>query len=356
MITAPAPGVLSLSHSRARLAGQLARLGVERGGVLMVHASLRAVGVVDGGVPAVTGALRDALGPRGTLVVPAFTPENSDTSPQYRARVRGLGARELDAVRAAMPAFDPATTAAPSMGRLAEAVRRSPGAVRSTHPQTSFAAVGPLAGEVVAGHRPDCHLGEDSPLARLYDLGAQILLLGTGFGSCTAFHLAEYRVPAPPRRTYRCVVREGGGGRWWEYEDVALEDGDFAALGADFERSARSGTIATAPVGSASSHLFRFPEAVGFATEWLPAHRLGGAGGGSAPDAEAFDHDRARQRRERLARHDQFAPAAAAADQDPFLVHDGGIDQQGPAVRESDGRDAAVLHAGLADRRVHRGE
>ncbi|MEU9091755.1 AAC(3) family N-acetyltransferase [Streptomyces sp. NPDC048428] len=265
----------TVPHSSARLAGQLSSLGVERGGVLMVHASLRALGAADGGVDTVAGALRDALGPEGTLVVPAFTPENSDTSPQYRARVRGLGERDREAVRAAMPAFDPSTTAAPSMGRLSEAVRLAPGSARSAHPQTSFAALGPLAGHVVADHHPDCHLGEDSPLARLHELRAQILLLGTGFASCTAFHLAEYRVPSPPRRTYRCVVRDREGRRWWEYEDVALDDSDFAALGADFERSDHGTAVRTAPVGSATGRLFRFPAAVAFATQWLTAHRGG---------------------------------------------------------------------------------
>lgn len=273
MSTAPALSELNAAHGRDRLAGQLSGLGVVPGGVLIVHASMRAVGPVDGGAHAVVAALRDVLGPHGTLVVPAFTPENSDTSPQYRSRVRGLGRQDRDAVRATMPAFDPATTAAPSMGRLAEAVRRSPGSARSTHPQTSFAALGPLADRVLSRHRPDCHLGEESPLARLYDLRAQILLLGTGFESCSAFHLAEYRVPSPPRRTYRCVVSDGGRRRWWEYEDVALDDGDFAALGADFERSAPAPAIDTTRVGSATSRLFRFPEAVGFATQWLTAHR-----------------------------------------------------------------------------------
>ncbi|MER7728388.1 AAC(3) family N-acetyltransferase [Streptomyces sp. NPDC096323] len=263
----------TVEHGRARLAGQLTALGVRRGGVLMVHASLRAVGAVDGGADTVAAALRDALGPAGTLVVPAFTPENSDTSAHYHARVRGLDDEQRAAVRAAMPPFDPATTPAPSMGRLSETVRRTAGAVRSTHPQTSFAALGPLADHVATGHHPDCHLGEDSPLARLHGLGAQILLLGTGFASCTAFHLAEYRVPSPPRRTYRCVVRDGGGRRWWEYEDVALDDSDFTALGADFERSGHGTAVRTGPVGSATGRLFGFPAAVAFASQWLPAHR-----------------------------------------------------------------------------------
>ncbi|MER8090812.1 AAC(3) family N-acetyltransferase [Streptomyces sp. NPDC094048] len=255
------------------MSGQLTDLGVERNGVLLVHASMRAVGPVSGGPGAVVDALRDALGVGGTLVVPAFTPENSDTSTHYLDRVRGLTERAREAVRASMPPFDPAASPAPSMGRLAETVRLTEGAARSDHPQTSFVALGPSARELVAHHRPDCHLGEDSPLARLYDLRAQVLLLGTGFDTCTAFHLGEYRVPAPPRRTYRCVVTAAGRRRWWEYEDAALDDSDFAALGADFSHTDDGAAVRTGPVGSSTSRLFRITDAVDFASHWLPSHR-----------------------------------------------------------------------------------
>ncbi|MFI9628046.1 aminoglycoside N(3)-acetyltransferase [Streptomyces sp. NPDC052042] len=280
MTTTPSPGV---HHGRAELAAQLSGLGVERDGALLVHASMRAVGRVDGGARSVVGALRDALGEGGTLVVPSFTPENSDTSPQYLDRVRGLTDRERADVRARMPPFDPAKTAAPSMGRLSETVRLTEGARRSGHPQTSFAAIGPLAGELMAGHRPDCHLGEDSPLARLYELRAQVLLLGTGFDTCTAFHLGEYRMPSPPRRRYRCVVGAGGGRRWWGYEDVALDDGDFAALGADFARADGGAAVRSGPVGSSAGRLFRLDAAVDFAAHWLPSHRTGARAPGPVP-------------------------------------------------------------------------
>ncbi|MEE1768257.1 AAC(3) family N-acetyltransferase [Streptomyces sp. JV185] len=280
MTTTTAP---SVTHSRSGLAGQLSELGVEPGGVLLVHASMRAVGPVAGGVRAMAGALRDALGAEGTLVVPAFTPENSDTSAHYLDRVRGLDDRAREAVRDSMPPFDPVTSAAPSMGSLAEAVRLGEGAVRSDHPQTSFAAIGPLAQKLLSGHRPDCHLGEDSPLAGLYELRAQVLLLGTGFGTCTAFHLGEYRVPAPPRRSYRCVVTAGGRRRWWEYEDVALDDSDFAALGADFAGAHDAAAVRSGPVGSSTSRLFRITDAVDHATRWLTSRR-------AAPPVRALCH------------------------------------------------------------------
>ncbi|WP_329114010.1 aminoglycoside N(3)-acetyltransferase [Streptomyces sp. NBC_01465] len=261
-------------HSQQQLTAQFAELGVETGGLLVVHASLRALGAVDGGAETVVRALQGALGESGTVVVPTFTAENSDTSPDYRARVQGLDEEAAAAVRERMPAFDRLTTpASPTLGVLAETVRRTPGAERSAHPQTSFAALGSGAGKIVAGHLPDCHLGEDSPLARLYDGWAQVLLLGTGFDACSAFHLGEYRVPNPPRRTYRCVITTQGRRTWWSYEDVDLTDHDFAALGDDFERGCDSGTVKYGQVGDASCRLFHVTEAADFAKGWLPANR-----------------------------------------------------------------------------------
>ncbi|WP_327174462.1 aminoglycoside N(3)-acetyltransferase [Streptomyces sp. NBC_01335] len=248
-----------------RLAAELIALGVRPGATLIVHASLRALRPPDRGAASVVAGVRGALGPAGTLVVPAFTPENSDTSRAHLARVAGLTEAERARVRADMPAFDPAGTPAPTMGRFAETVRLTPGARRSGHPQTSFAALGPDAAHLTRDHRADCHLGEGSPLARLYGAGAHALLLGTGFGTFSAFHLAEYRVPEPPLRHYRCVVGGPGGRRWWEYEDVALDDSDFVALGAEFARSAGPVTVRTGRVGEAACTLVPVRDAVDFA-------------------------------------------------------------------------------------------
>lgn len=221
----------------APLPAVLRGLGIRRGGVLMVHASLGGTGTHPRRVLA---ALLDVLGPDGTLVVPAFTPENSDTSRAHRRLVAGLSEREARELRAGMPPYDPDRTGCPSMGTFAEWVRTVPGAVRSAHPQTSLAGLGPRAAELLADHDPHCHLGEGSPLARLYDADAQILLLRVGFEVCSAFHLAEYRLdPPPPRRVYRCVVGERGN--WISYEDLALHDGDFAAIGARLRAGPRAG-------------------------------------------------------------------------------------------------------------------
>ncbi|MGW4082802.1 aminoglycoside N(3)-acetyltransferase [Streptomyces sp. NPDC004822] len=255
------------------LARDLVDLGLRPGTTVLAHASLRRVGAADEDLLA---ALLDVLGPRGTLVVPAFTAGNSDTSPAYRDRVRGLSTDQIRSFKGRMPPFDPASTPSEGVGRLAEAVRRSGGAVRSAHPQTSFAALGARATELLAGHAENCHLGERSPLRGLYEADAHVLLLGVGFEVCSAFHLAEYRVPDPPRRTYRCVVLRDGARRWIAYEDVDLDDGDFGVLGADFEKDDAAHpdpVVRGGRVGDSHARLFPLARAVDFAAGWLAGNR-----------------------------------------------------------------------------------
>lgn len=69
------------------------------------------------------------------------------------------------------------------------------------------------------------------------------------------------------------MVAASGRRRWWEYEDVALDDGDFAALGHDFERLDTAGAVRAGQVASAPSRLIRLRSAVDFATVWLRDHR-----------------------------------------------------------------------------------
>ncbi|WP_418956223.1 aminoglycoside N(3)-acetyltransferase [Streptomyces tritici] len=248
------------------LVADLVRLGLRPGETLLVHASLSGTGLEAG---ALREALRAVLGPAGTLVVPAFTPDNSDTSPQYRASVAGLTPAEAAAVRARMPAFDPRRTPCLGMGRFAESVRTAPGAVRSAHPQTSFAALGRDAQRLMADHPLHSHLGEESPLGALWRADAQVLMINVGFEVCTAFHLAEYRTETP-ERTYRCVIR-GADGRpeWTEFRDLALDDGDFGAVGAAFPWQAKR----ELRVGGTFARLFSLRDAVDHAVQWMTEKR-----------------------------------------------------------------------------------
>lgn len=253
------------------LAARLRLLGVRSGARLLVHASLGGTGLR---AERLLEALREVLGPRGTLVVPAFTPANSLTSRAHLARTAGMGESEAAAFRERMPAFDPARTPSEGMGVFAEAVRTAPGAVRSGHPQTSFAVLGGEAGRFAAGHPLTSHVGEDSPLGTLCREGGQVLMINVGFAVCTAFHLAEYRIPKPPLRMYACVVKVNLPGRrqgeeWTAYEDVALDDSDFAEIGRAFPPSkVREGRL-----GGASAMIFGIPDAVDHAVTWMTENR-----------------------------------------------------------------------------------
>lgn len=256
--------------TRERLAADLRVLGVRPGQTLLVHASLSSIGWVDGGAATVVAALRDALGPDGTLVAGAGTSENSVTSRAHQAVTDGLTPAQVKGFRGRMPAFDRAATPT-SVGAVAEALRTTPGAVRSAHPQASFAAIGRRAARLMDGHQPNCHFGESSPLAKLYEQDASVLLLGVGFNTCTAFHLAEYRYTAhPPLQTYSCVVMSKGKRRWLTYQDVVLDDEEFEIIGKYLDDEIKK---PPGNVGGAESRIMPLRYAVDFAREWMVTHR-----------------------------------------------------------------------------------
>jgi aminoglycoside 3-N-acetyltransferase len=259
--------------TRAAIAADLRALGVRPGSVLLVHSSLSALGWVVGGAPAVAAALLDALGPEGTLVVPTHTTANSDPA--------GWGAPPVPeawwpVIREHLPAFDPAITPAHGLGVIPEVVRTWPGALRSDHPQVSFAAVGPAAAEITAGHALDSGFGERSPVARVEALDGDVLLLGAGHGSNSSLHLAEHRVPHPARETSAAAVMTREGRRWVQWEDVAADEGDFPALGAAFDAT---GAVRIGTVGRADARLMRVRELVEFGVGWMVEHRANGDGG-----------------------------------------------------------------------------
>ncbi|MEU7845377.1 AAC(3) family N-acetyltransferase [Micromonospora sp. NPDC049114] len=263
-MTAPAGGL----GTRRSIAAQLRLLGVRPGSTVLVHAGMRPLGFVCGGPQALVLALRDALGPDGTIVVPTHNPDNSDPA-QWRNPPVPVDWWQL--IRAEMPGFDPAVTPSRHMGVFAETVRCWPDALRSTHPHVSFAALGPTAEQVVAGHELADMLGEGSPLARLYDLDADVLLIGVDHSVNTSLHLAEYRSPKPVRERLGAAARTADGGREWVWwQDVRLDAGDFGALGRDLEAI---GAVRTGPVGAGTGRLVRQRAAVDFAVQWMARNR-----------------------------------------------------------------------------------
>ncbi|WP_405011994.1 aminoglycoside N(3)-acetyltransferase [Kitasatospora sp. NBC_01539] len=256
-------------YSQAELTDHLRLLGIREGETLLVQASARAVGPVEDRARTVVAALRTALGGTGTLVAYTATPENSATSLLHRRATAGLTPRELRRHLATMLPYDPATTpASPTMGRISEEIRLLPGAVRSAHPQTSFSAVGPRAEALMAGHALGSHLGDRSPLQRLYAAGARVLLVSVPWSCCTVFHLAEYWQPNCPVQRYASVVTDRTGRRTWvHFEAPSLETRHFERMAADI--TADLPGLVGGRLGDAPCLLMPIADSVDLANKWL---------------------------------------------------------------------------------------
>lgn len=182
--------------TETQLIDDLKTIGLSEGVNVLVHASLRSVGKIDGGAETLVRAFRAVLGESGTLLVPTFTFGHSDPAGW---REPPATPEDLERMRAEIPVFDPAVTPAhvPWIGIFPEVVRRQPRAHRSDHPVVSFAAIGCNAA-FLTGKAPFHYpLGSDSPLARLHQLDGFVLLIGVDHHVSSSLHLAEVWAEAP---------------------------------------------------------------------------------------------------------------------------------------------------------------
>lgn len=219
--------------SRASLSADARALGVAAGDVVMVHAAIRSVGTVVGGVNTVVCALLEAVGASGTLVA-------------YADWESGVSENDWNDPRVAdaIPVFDKRTArAARDHGIFAETLRTWPGAVRSDHPDAGIVAVGPHAERLCADHPLQFGYGDDSPFAKLVGLRAKILTLGAPLDTITLLHHAEHVARIPGKRTihYRRKLLRENVPVWVEIEEFdtsvpvvdGLPDDFFGHIAAD---------------------------------------------------------------------------------------------------------------------------
>ncbi|MEO0410196.1 MAG: AAC(3) family N-acetyltransferase [Cyanobacteria bacterium P01_A01_bin.135] len=254
----------------ASLVMDLRALGLQPGQVVLIHSSLSAMGWVCGGAQAVLQALVTVLGPAGTLVMPTHSGDWSDPGLWNHPPVPKSW---WETIRATMPAFDPDLTPTRSMGVIPETFRKFPGALRSRHPTLSFAALGPKAGEIVGEQVLEDGLGEQSPLAKLYDLDGVVLLLGVGYSNNTTLHLAERRALGDDQVKHitGSPITIDGTRCWVRYWQPLVESDDFEPVGEAFEQ--QDGTLRRRRVGQADARLMGARSLVDFAVPWFKQHR-----------------------------------------------------------------------------------
>ena len=181
------------------IASDILSCGLKKGSTVLVHCSLRALGIENTAESLMEGILL-ALGEAGTLLVPALS---------------------FSTVSAAQNVFDIKTT--PScVGGFTEYFRTHPGVIRSLHPTHSVCGIGKNAKEILSKHHLDnTPCGPNSPFAGVRNARGQIIFIGCGTKPNTSMHGVEETLnPYPPylfSESIRYILKDMDG-RTSEYD------------------------------------------------------------------------------------------------------------------------------------------
>lgn len=211
----------------ADLAEGLGSLGLDGSGHVIVHASLRAFGQLEGGARTVVDTLAAQA---ATVVAPAFTYSTllrHATSPVHARFHRGLRVSR-------------------DIGRVPQELVERPEALRSSHPTLSFIALGAEAERITAAQTLSSPY---QPVGELYELDGYALMMGVDFGSNTSIHYGEHVAGMPLLTRY--VPLEGG-----------VLPTAFPNCSADFGRLEPYVRGAAVQVGGATLRLYRVRELV----------------------------------------------------------------------------------------------
>ncbi len=173
---------------------QLLTLGVQPGGILVVHTAFSKLAPIEGGPQGLIEALMAAVSSDGTLVMPSMS--DDDNHPFVVEETASLG-----------------------MGVVADTFWRMDAVLRSDSPH-AFAALGREAAYITAPHPLDVPHGLDSPVGRVYQLGGQVLLLGVGHDANTTIHLAENLAGVRYRIPKHLTVLDAGKPARFDYSEI----------------------------------------------------------------------------------------------------------------------------------------
>jgi aminoglycoside 3-N-acetyltransferase len=151
---------------------------------LIIHASLRALGQIDGGAEAL---LEIMLASARGLMMPTFTYRTMvipEEGPAGNGITYGSGGDQNQMAEM----FEPQMPADKLMGALAETLRQHPEAARTQHPILSFAGI--RCEEALRRQTLEQPLG---PIEALWEEDGSAVLIGVDYSVNTSIHLGEQR-------------------------------------------------------------------------------------------------------------------------------------------------------------------
>ncbi len=242
----------------------LRKMGLKEGDIVLVHSSMSRIGWVCGDELTVVQALLEVVGEEGTIVMPAHTGGNTNPDDWSHPPVPDTW---REPIRLTMPSFDVKNTPTRGMGKIAECFRNYEGTVRSNHPQVSFCANGKYKNEIVEKHDLSYALGMNTPLGKLYELNAKVLLLGVGYSNCTCMHVAETLVNKPNMIKNGASININGERQWVWFDDIDYNSDCFDEIGLLYEK--KSNDVIYGNVGGANCRVLNLKNIVNFTKDFL---------------------------------------------------------------------------------------
>ncbi len=157
-------------YTAKELVEELKRLGMRSGAVVIVHSAMSSFYNYMGTPDELIDELLKAIGPDGTLCMPAYPDDKFNPSKVFDVRTEKSAA-----------------------GLLTETFRKRPGVKRSLNKLHSVCALGPKADYIVGEHHLSAtSFDEHSPFYKIYELGGIAIALGLqSYFMGTCVHIPE---------------------------------------------------------------------------------------------------------------------------------------------------------------------
>ena len=242
---------------------QLLHLGIKQGDVLEVHASMKAIGYILGGSNTILDALLDVTGYEGTLVMSAQAYGNSE--PAYFENPP-VDVSLYQKIRQTHPVYQSKFEDIRYMGALATSFQKRPAVYFSNHPIASFMSIGKHAKWITQSHPLQDEFGLKSPLARMVELKAKVMLIGVDYEVCTGMHLGEHLSGKRPLQIQGSRMNVSGKEEWVKFLTPAYDSAAFNPIGRAMEMQNKT---QVGLVGNAVTKVFDLETAVRFTQKYF---------------------------------------------------------------------------------------